>query len=29
MLFRHLEGLLNYCRMKIPFGVAESISGNI
>ena len=29
MLFRHLEGLLNYCRIKVPFGVVEAINGNI
>jgi transposase len=29
MLFRHLEGLLNYCRIKIPFGVVEAVNGNI
>jgi len=23
MLFRHLEGLFNYCRVKVPFGVAR------
>ena len=29
MLFRHLEGLLHYCRMKVPFGVVEAVNGNI
>jgi hypothetical protein len=29
MLFRHLEGLLNYCRIKVPFGVVEAVHGNI
>ena len=29
MLFRHLEGLLNYCRIKVPFGVVEALNGNI
>ena len=29
MLFRHLEGLLNYCRIKVPFGVVEAVNGNI
>lgn len=29
MLFRHLEGLLNYCRIKVRFGVVEAINGNI
>jgi hypothetical protein len=29
MLFRHLEGLINYCRIKVPFGVVEAVNGNI
>lgn len=29
MLLRHEEGLLNYCRTKVPFGVVEAINGNI
>jgi len=29
MLLRHEEGLLNYCRMKVPFGVVEAVNGNI
>lgn len=29
MLFRHLEGLFNYCRIKVPFGVVEAVNGNI
>jgi hypothetical protein len=29
MLFRHLEGLINYCRVKVPFGVVEAVNGNI
>jgi transposase len=29
MLFRHLEGLLNYCRMQVLFGVVEAVNGNI
>lgn len=28
-LERHLEGILAYCRHKVPFGVAEAINGNI
>jgi transposase len=28
-LLRHEEGLLNYCRMKAPFGVVEAVNGNI
>ena len=26
MLLRHEEGLLNYCRMKVPFGVVEAVN---
>lgn len=29
MLLDHLEGILNYCRTKVPFGVVEAINGNI
>jgi transposase len=29
MLLHHLEGLLNYCRIKVPLGVVEAINGNI
>jgi transposase len=29
MLLRHLEGILNYCRVKVPFGVVEAVNGNI
>lgn len=29
MLLRHQEGLLNYCHVKVPFGVVEAINGNI
>jgi transposase len=29
MLLNHLEGLLNYCRAKVPFGVVEAVNGNI
>jgi transposase len=29
MLLDHLEGLLNYCRTKVPLGVVEAINGNI
>lgn len=28
-LQRHLEGILNYCHHKVPFGVVEAINGNI
>ena len=29
LLTRHLEGVLNYCHEKVPFGVVEAINGNI
>lgn len=29
MLVKHLEGILNYCRTKVRFGVVEAINGNI
>lgn len=29
MLLRHEEGLLNYCRMKVRFGVVEAVNANI
>jgi transposase len=29
MLLRHQEGILNYCRIKVPFGVVEAVNGNI
>jgi transposase len=29
MLLDHLEGILNYCRMKVPLGVVEAVNGNI
>ena len=29
MLVSHLDGILNYCRTKIPLGVVEAINGNI
>ena len=28
-LLDHLEGILNYCRTKVPLGVVEAINGNI
>lgn len=28
-LRRHLDGILSYCRHKVPFGVVEAINGNI
>jgi transposase len=29
MLLDHLEGILNYCRSKVPLGVVEAVNGNI
>jgi transposase len=29
MLLNHLEGILNYCRTKVRFGVVEAVNGNI
>lgn len=29
MLLTHLEGILNYCRTKVRFGVVEALNGNI
>ena len=29
MLLDHLEGMLNYCRMKVPMGVIEVVNGNV
>jgi transposase len=29
MLVDHLDGILNYCRVKVRFGVVEAINGNI
>lgn len=29
MLLRHQEGILNYCRFPVPFGVVEAVNGNI
>ena len=29
MLLTHLEGILNYCRTKVPIGVVEAVNGNI
>ena len=29
MLLKHLEGILNYCRTKVRFGVIEALNGNI
>jgi transposase len=29
MLMDHVDGILNYCRVKVRFGVVEAINGNI
>jgi transposase len=29
MLLEHLDGLLAYCKHKVPFGVVEAINGNL
>src|ERR1035437_10448801 len=29
MLLTHLEGILNYCKTKVRFGVVEALNGNI
>jgi transposase len=29
LLTRHLDGILNYCHEKVPFGVVEAINGNL
>jgi transposase len=29
LLLKHLEGILNYCRTKVRFGVVEALNGNI
>jgi transposase len=29
MLQDHLDGILNYCRTKVPLGVVEAVNGNI
>jgi hypothetical protein len=29
MLIDHLDGILNYCRTKVPMGVSEAVNGNI
>ena len=28
-LVDHLDGILNYCRTKVPLGVVEAVNGNI
>src|SRR5882724_8987847 len=29
LLMQHLDGILNYCHEKVPFGTVEAINGNI
>ena len=29
MLLEHRNGILNYCRTKVPLGVVEAVNGNI
>ena len=29
LLLDHLDGILNYCRTKVPLGVVEAVNGNI
>jgi len=29
MLLDHLDGILNYCRTKVRFGLVEAVNGNI
>jgi transposase len=29
MLLKHMEGIVNYCRTKVRFGVVEAVNGNI
>ena len=29
MLLKHLDGILNYCRTRVRFGVVEAVNGNI
>ena len=29
MLLDHFEGILNYCRTKVPLRMAEDVNGNI
>jgi transposase len=28
-LIKHLDGIMNYCRTKVRFGVVEAINGNV
>jgi transposase len=29
ILVKHLDGILNYCRTKVPLGVVEAVNGNL
>jgi transposase len=29
MLLKHKDGIMNYCRIKVPLGVVEAVNGNI
>jgi hypothetical protein len=29
LLLDHLDGILSYCRTKVPLGVVEGVNGNI
>ena len=29
MILDHLDGILNYCRTRVPLGVVEAVNGNI
>ena len=29
MLVKYIDGILNYCRTKVPMGVVEAVNGNI
>jgi transposase len=29
LLAKHIDGILNYCRTKVRFGVVEAVNGNI
>jgi transposase len=29
MLIDHIDGILNYCRTRVPLGVVEAVNGNI
>ena len=29
MLLKHLDGIVNFCRTKVRFGVVEAVNGNI